>query len=104
MLVLSRKTQEQIRIGDNITISVLKIKGNSIQIGIEAPREVSILRGELPAFKLDDRCEAGHDSETTECAPAAEDEPAVVEQAGASLQSYLRLRRRRRQVLEAAAG
>jgi carbon storage regulator CsrA len=50
MLVLTRKTTEQIRIGDNIVISVLKLKGNAVRIGIEAPRDIRVLRGELPTF------------------------------------------------------
>lgn len=51
MLVLSRKAQEQIHIGDNIRISILKIHGNTVRVGIEAPREVRVLRGELPMFE-----------------------------------------------------
>lgn len=50
MLVLTRKLQEQIRIGDNVTITVLRVKGNTVRIGIEAPRETRVVRGELPAF------------------------------------------------------
>ncbi|MDA1055714.1 MAG: carbon storage regulator [Planctomycetota bacterium] len=50
MLVLTRKTQERIHIGDNITISILKLKGNTVRIGIEAPRDIRVLRGELPTF------------------------------------------------------
>ncbi|MBC8352330.1 MAG: carbon storage regulator [Planctomycetes bacterium] len=50
MLVLTRKTQEQIHIGNNITISILKLKGNTVRIGIEAPRNIRVLRGELPTF------------------------------------------------------
>ncbi|MCA9141719.1 MAG: carbon storage regulator [Planctomycetaceae bacterium] len=50
MLVLTRKTQEQIHIGNNITISILKLKGNTVRIGIEAPRDIRVLRGELPTF------------------------------------------------------
>ena len=48
MLVLSRKRHEQIQIGDNITLTILKIKGNSVSVGIEAPRNVRVLRSELP--------------------------------------------------------
>lgn len=48
MLVLSRKSQQQIQIGDNITISILQVKGNVVRVGIEAPRDVRVVRGELP--------------------------------------------------------
>jgi carbon storage regulator len=47
MLVLTRKYQEKIRIGDNITITVLRTKGKAVRLGIEAPPEVPVLRGEL---------------------------------------------------------
>jgi carbon storage regulator CsrA len=48
MLVLTRKTNEQIQIGDHIVITILQVKGQSVRIGIEAPREVRVLRSELP--------------------------------------------------------
>ena len=48
MLVLSRKINEEIVIGDNIKVTVLKLKGNTVRIGIEAPREIRVLRAELP--------------------------------------------------------
>lgn len=47
MLVLSRKPGEKIHIGDNITITVTYVKGNRVKLGIEAPEDVSIVRGEL---------------------------------------------------------
>ncbi len=47
MLVLSRKEGERIVIGDNITLVVSKVNGNRVTIGIEAPRDVKIVRGEL---------------------------------------------------------
>lgn len=49
MLVLTRKPQEKIRIGDGITITVIKTKGQGVRLGIEAPADVPILRGELIA-------------------------------------------------------
>jgi carbon storage regulator len=49
MLVLTRKHQEKIRIGDNITITILKTKGKAVRVGIEAPTDVSVIRGELLA-------------------------------------------------------
>ena len=47
MLVLSRKVEQQIQIGDGIVITILQVKGNSVRIGIEAPRELRVLRSEL---------------------------------------------------------
>lgn len=47
MLVLTRRVGEKIMIGEDIVITVLKIEGNSVKIGIEAPRYVKILREEL---------------------------------------------------------
>jgi carbon storage regulator CsrA len=47
MLVLSRKIQETIRIGDDITISILRFKGRAVSVGIEAPSDVRVMRGEL---------------------------------------------------------
>jgi carbon storage regulator CsrA len=49
MLVLTRKHQEKIRIGDNITITILKTKGKAVRVGIEAPAEIAVVRGELAA-------------------------------------------------------
>ncbi len=47
MLVLTRKHDETIHIGDNIVITILKTKGKTVRLGIQAPHEVSVLRGEL---------------------------------------------------------
>ncbi|MFV1966681.1 MAG: carbon storage regulator [Pirellulaceae bacterium] len=55
MLVLTRKSQETIRIGENITISILKVKGRAVRIGIEAPGKVRVVRGELVTSKDDSR-------------------------------------------------
>jgi len=48
MLVLTRKMREQIQIGDHVVITILHVKGQTVRIGIEAPREVRVLRAELP--------------------------------------------------------
>jgi carbon storage regulator len=47
MLVLSRKLNEKVLIGSNITIQVLEVRGNRIRLGIEAPGNVAISREEL---------------------------------------------------------
>jgi carbon storage regulator len=47
MLVLSRKPGEKLRIGPDITLTLLEVQGNRVRIGIEAPDQVCVLRGEL---------------------------------------------------------
>jgi len=47
MLVLSRKVQERLRIGDEIVLTVIRIDANSVRLGIEAPLHVNIIRDEL---------------------------------------------------------
>ena len=47
MLVLSRKAGETIKIADNIEIKFLEVKGDTVRVGIEAPKSVDIVRGEL---------------------------------------------------------
>ncbi|MEX2139580.1 MAG: carbon storage regulator [Pirellulales bacterium] len=48
MLVLTRKLQEQIKIGNDIVITILKVHGQAVRVGIQAPRSVRVLRAELP--------------------------------------------------------
>ena len=47
MLVLSRKTGEQILIGDNVTVTIVRIGPNNVRVGIDAPDDVNIVRKEL---------------------------------------------------------
>lgn len=47
MLVLSRKTTEQIWIGDEIVLTVLGMQGSRVRLGISAPRDIAIRRSEL---------------------------------------------------------
>ena len=50
MLVLSRKVDEAIYISGQIKVRILKVQGNRVSVGIEAPRDVSIVRSELAAW------------------------------------------------------
>lgn len=67
MLVLTRKTTEQIKIGNDITITILRVKGNAVRVGVDAPKAVRVIRSELPAHVA---------SESTAAAVSAESSPA----------------------------
>jgi len=47
MLVLTRKTNQSIMIGDEIEVSILSISGEKVRIGIDAPREIAVFRKEV---------------------------------------------------------
>lgn len=47
MLALTRKAGERIVIGDNIVVTVVSIKGDSIRVTIDAPKEIKVYRGEI---------------------------------------------------------
>jgi carbon storage regulator len=47
MLVLSRKESQRIRLGDSIVITIVKISGDKVRVGIDAPTNVLVLRDEL---------------------------------------------------------
>jgi carbon storage regulator CsrA len=65
MLVLTRKTREQIQIGENVVITILRVKGQTVRVGIEAPRDVRVLRSELPKNESDTEEQAALESTTT---------------------------------------
>ena len=50
MLVLSRKVGQRIVIGDDITVVINRVSGNRVSIGVEAPSDMKIIRGELERF------------------------------------------------------
>ena len=47
MLVLSRKQAERIRLGESIVVTVVRVSGDKVRLGIEAPADVLVLRDEL---------------------------------------------------------
>ncbi|MCE9608055.1 MAG: carbon storage regulator [Planctomycetia bacterium] len=49
MLILSRKLHESIRIGDDITVTIVRLGRGRVQVGIDAPDDVRIRREEIPA-------------------------------------------------------
>jgi carbon storage regulator len=60
MLVLSRKINESIIIGENIEIRVVEVAGKSVKIGIDAPRDVSVHRKEIYEAIKDENIQAAN--------------------------------------------
>lgn len=73
MLVLSRKETQRIRLGDSIVITIVKIGGDKVRIGIDAPADVLVLRDELEIWddRLRDAAEIGSEPLATGDAPVA---------------------------------
>ena len=67
MLILTRKSSQRIRIGSDITVTVLRITGSKVQLGIEAPLEVPVLRTEI--MDRERRPPAGRDWEAEQVGP-----------------------------------
>lgn len=55
MLILTRRTGEALKIGDEVTITVLGVKGNQVRLGIDAPRSVGVHREEI-YVRIGDDC------------------------------------------------
>lgn len=73
MLVLTRKLQQQIKIGGEITITILRVKGNTVRVGVQAPRDVRVIRGELPKIgDVEAAAECPTDHEASEFVVEAE--------------------------------
>ena len=47
MLILTRKTNEKIKIGNDITITIIEVRGEQVKIGVEAPKDVKVFRQEV---------------------------------------------------------
>lgn len=59
MLVLSRRESERIRLGKSIVITVVRVTGDKVRLGIEAPPEVIVLRDELEPLEPGPSAAAG---------------------------------------------
>jgi len=58
MLILTRKLGESIAIGDHVKLTLLEIKGKHVRIGIEAPKDISVHRGEIYEMIQDENIKA----------------------------------------------
>ncbi|MHC4877021.1 MAG: carbon storage regulator [Planctomycetota bacterium] len=77
MLVLSRRKTEQIRIGDEIIIKVIDVKGGTVRIGIDAPAEIPIIRSELLTDMVPGRQANGGKKNEKQTDTAASDSPDI---------------------------
>lgn len=64
MLILTRRVGESLIIGDNVTLTVLGVKGNQVRVGVDAPRDVTVHREEIA--KRDDAGESSSSSKPSE--------------------------------------
>lgn len=63
MLILTRRVGETLVIGDDITVTILGVKGNQLRIGIDAPDEVSVHREEI-YIRIQNESSSGNASQT----------------------------------------
>jgi len=71
MLILTRRVGETVMIGDDVTITVLGVKGNQVRVGINAPKHVAVHREEIyERIKREQQSDEVEDQKPAECAPA----------------------------------
>ncbi|MFN8132488.1 MAG: carbon storage regulator CsrA [Solirubrobacteraceae bacterium] len=78
MLIITRRAEEIIRIGDDVVVKIIDISGNTVRLGIEAPRSLPVYRQEVwEAVSAENRAAATTEPEALERAAAPEAEASV---------------------------
>jgi carbon storage regulator len=72
MLVLSRKPGEALRVGDNIEITIVEVKGDMVRLGIQAPRDVQVWRKELWAAIVAENVKAAEEAKSAAAASVSD--------------------------------
>jgi len=76
MLILSRKTNEKIMIGDDISVSIIEIRGDQVRLGVDAPRHIKVYRQEVfDAIRAENKAAAESAMVLPELGLAAKREP-----------------------------
>ena len=63
MLILTRRVGETLMVGDQVTVTILGVKGNQVRIGVNAPRDVAVHREEIYQRIQDEKSDADESSE-----------------------------------------
>ena len=66
MLILTRRVGETLMVGDEVTVTVLGVKGNQVRIGVNAPKDVAVHREEIYQRIQREKSEADHEREPNE--------------------------------------
>ncbi|MCC7463931.1 MAG: carbon storage regulator CsrA [Gammaproteobacteria bacterium] len=74
MLILTRRVGEKVMIGDEVSVTVLRVKGNQVRLGVEAPKSVSVQREEIYNRM---KGESGRADDPDDPDDSSEDDPAV---------------------------
>lgn len=79
MLILTRRVGETLMVGDDVSITVLGVKGNQVRIGVNAPREIAVHREEI-YNRIQQEKEGGQPAEASAEIPAEESAPEAADE------------------------